>query len=540
MKNTGAATNATVTKNGAGTLVWGGNGTMGLRGPIVVNNGVVSCMTENQQDYQGLGTGLVYLGDTTPSNSNPATINMTNGNSDMNPIIVRAGSSGIIAITNDNGNHTFTGPISLSNNLTLSKIVNNGTLSFYGAITGAGGINIGNTGSITVSSVSKSLANVGTVFMGAVNTYSGDTNINSGTLKLGGINTLPFGSGKGNLIIAATTTLDLNQNHTAINGLSGSGTVDNTVAGTPTLTVGNNDQTSSFSGVIKNTAGTLALTKTGSGTLTLGGANLYAGLTTVNAGSLQSGVNNAIKSANAVNVSPTGASATLDLSTFNQTIGGAGLTLGGATATSAASVTGSGGSVLTLSGGATAVTYDATNNPLGSTIGGTTINLANATQTLTVGDSSNVSGSGNELTVTSNINAAGGASALVKAGAGALRLDGAQGYNTLTANAGTTNVNGSLTSLTAAVTVNGTGTSLKFGSVSQTLSSLTIGDGASVTFSSGATSGSFSGGDGAGKSSGLGSPASSFGGGSVVPEPGTIGLLLVGALGVLNRRRRVG
>ena len=54
-----------------------------------------------------------------------------------------------------------------------------------------------------------------------------------------------------------------------------------------------------------------------------------------------------------------------------------------------------------------------------------------------------------------------------------------------------------------------------------------------MIFTSGAASGAFSGGDG-------GNKAPSFGGGSVVPEPGTLGLLLVGALGILNRRRRVG
>jgi hypothetical protein len=67
--------------------------------------------------------------------------------------------------------------------------------------------------------------------------------------------------------------------------------------------------------------------------------------------------------------------------------------------------------------------------------------------------------------------------------------------------------------------------------VSQTLSSLTIGAGATVVFTSGAASGSFGGGD---KGAGFGS----LGGGATVPEPGTLGLLLVGALGMLNRRRR--
>ncbi|MEI8106833.1 MAG: PEP-CTERM sorting domain-containing protein, partial [Verrucomicrobiota bacterium] len=71
-------------------------------------------------------------------------------------------------------------------------------------------------------------------------------------------------------------------------------------------------------------------------------------------------------------------------------------------------------------------------------------------------------------------------------------------------------------------------TTLKFGSVSQTLGSLTIGAGSTVTFTGGEALGSFSG----------GSKVSGFVGASTVPEPGTIGLLLVGALGFVNRRRR--
>ena len=67
-----------------------------------------------------------------------------------------------------------------------------------------------------------------------------------------------------------------------INGLSGSGTVDNTASGGPfTLAVGDNDAISTFDGVIQNTTGTLALTKIGGGTLTLTNAHTYTGATTV-------------------------------------------------------------------------------------------------------------------------------------------------------------------------------------------------------------------------------------------------------------------
>ena len=486
MKNTGAASNAAITKSGAGTLVWGGNGTMGFRGPLTVTNGVISCMTANSQDYQSIGTGQVFLGDTTPSNSNSATIDFVNGNTDLNPITVQAGSSGTIAITSS-GDHNFTGPITLNNNLTLSRIVGGGTMSFFGAISGsAGDLNIGNTGSITVSSVSKSLTNVGTVYLRAVNTYTGNTNVNSGTLQLGAVNALPFGIGKGNVTVAATTTLNLNMNSTAINGLSGSGIVDTAAGGTPTFTVGNNDQTSSFGGVIKNTAGTLALTKVGTGTLTLSGINTYTGLTDVQAGTLEITSGAAIANTGAVNVAAV--SGAKLLVSASETIG-------------------------SLSGGSGA------NGEV--TLGGNTLTVGDATTTTFGGTISGTATTGT----------------LIKQGAGVLNL--APGavltFDTLTATNGTLNVNSPLGTGagTGVVDVSGASTKLRFGSVSQTLSSLTIGAGSTVIFTSGAASGAFSGGDG-------GNKAPSFGGGFVVPEPGTLGLLLVGALGILNRRRRVG
>ena len=124
----------------------------------------------------------------------------------------------------------------------------------------------------------------GTLVLSGVNAYSGDTTISLGTLKLGAANAIPDGAGKGN--VAVTGTLDLNGFSETINGLSGAGTVDTVAGGTPTLTVGGNNQSSTFSGVITNTAGTLSLVKTGSGTLTLSGTNGYTGNTTVNAGTL--------------------------------------------------------------------------------------------------------------------------------------------------------------------------------------------------------------------------------------------------------------
>jgi autotransporter-associated beta strand protein len=130
----------------------------------------------------------------------------------------------------------------------------------------------------------------GTLTLGGNNSYTGDTTISAGTLKLGAAERIPHGTGNGNVTVSGT--LDLDGFSENINGLSGAGTVDSTAAGTPTLTVGNNNASSSFSGVIQNTAGTLALTKVGTGTLTWSPgatANTYSGTTTISAGTVTMG-----------------------------------------------------------------------------------------------------------------------------------------------------------------------------------------------------------------------------------------------------------
>jgi autotransporter-associated beta strand protein len=114
------------------------------------------------------------------------------------------------------------------------------------------------------------------ILSSAANNYSGNTTVAAGTLQLGASNVIPDGIGNGNVSIAGI--LDLNGESETVNGLSGAGIIDNTLAATsPVLTVGANDQTSTFSGAIQSTAGTVNLNKTGNGTLTLNGANTFTG-----------------------------------------------------------------------------------------------------------------------------------------------------------------------------------------------------------------------------------------------------------------------
>ncbi len=149
------------------------------------------------------------------------------------------------------------------------------TLTVAGQVSGGFGVTKQGLGTAVLSS--------------PANNYTGNTTITAGTLRLGATQVLPDGAGNGNVSINGT--LNLNGNSETLNGLTGAstGSVDNTATSTvSTLTLGGNDQTSTFSGVLKNTgsAATLNLTKIGTGTQILGSANTLSGAISITAGTL--------------------------------------------------------------------------------------------------------------------------------------------------------------------------------------------------------------------------------------------------------------
>jgi extracellular elastinolytic metalloproteinase len=119
------------------------------------------------------------------------------------------------------------------------------------------------------------------------NNYSGATTINAGTLRVSALNAIPSGSAV-TLANVAGATLNLASSDT-IASLSGGGTTGGNVtlnSGT-TLTVGGNNATTTYAGIISGSNG--ALTKSGTGTFILTGANTYSGATTISSGVLQIG-----------------------------------------------------------------------------------------------------------------------------------------------------------------------------------------------------------------------------------------------------------
>ena len=136
-------------------------------------------------------------------------------------------------------------------------------------------------------------AGPGLLTLNGNNTFTGGVFIHGGHLALGNAgalnsttpNNVTFGAGY-------TGTLSLGGNNLTIPVLSGgtasaASVIENAGGTNATLTI-NSSSNSSFPGVIQNGTGggTMALTKAGSGTLTLNGANTYTGGTTLSAGTV--------------------------------------------------------------------------------------------------------------------------------------------------------------------------------------------------------------------------------------------------------------
>ena len=141
-------------------------------------------------------------------------------------------------------------------------------------IRGVGSLTIGTT------TIIDGLPKLGTVELNAVNTYTGGTIVNAGTLKT--LNASALGSTSGQLTVNTGGTLEMNNNSLTVGNLTGTGGVINGgVSGTRTLTIGQGDfGGGNYQGSIQNGAGgTTALTKTGTGIITLSGTNTYTGAT---------------------------------------------------------------------------------------------------------------------------------------------------------------------------------------------------------------------------------------------------------------------
>jgi autotransporter-associated beta strand protein len=252
------------------------------------NNLTVSGLISGAFNLTKAGTGRLILSNS--SNSYSGTTTITNGvleiSSDANLGAAPGTATANKLVIDTNGTLAVTSTMTLNSNRGIAvgptSGIGAGTIDVgTGAILTYGGIITSNGGSGT-GALTK-IGN-GTLVLSGANTYTGNTTVSTGTLKLGSTTALPYGLGKGNLAVAST--LDLNNNSATVNGLSGAGIITSSTAGAITFTAGANNQTSTFTGTIQNGSGTVALAKTGTGILTLGGNNTYTGGVTILGGAM--------------------------------------------------------------------------------------------------------------------------------------------------------------------------------------------------------------------------------------------------------------
>jgi autotransporter-associated beta strand protein len=278
INNNGGASPISNTNNtfsGGFTIAYGGSG----GGSRLYQGSVTNTVVGGILTKSNLGTGTLSIG-ANGSTSN-AQLYLTSG-SLYNNVIVNAANyadGGAAAFRLDGSGIQFYGTMTAgSSNINLSSQTT-GSATANGQLTGTNGLLL-KTPAGAGATFTLTLANT----LNPTNNYSGNTTTATRTtIALAAVTQIPNGSGKGNVVNNGTLTLG-GLSHT-INGLSGSGTIDG-VSGTPTLTIGDNNATGSFSGVIKNTAGTLSVTKIGTGSLTLTGVNTYSGATSISDGGI--------------------------------------------------------------------------------------------------------------------------------------------------------------------------------------------------------------------------------------------------------------
>ncbi len=309
----------------------------------------------------------------------------------------------------------------------------------------------------------------GTLQLGGVSTYTGDTAINTGTLQLTtGNDRLPIETivNVGQAASGNLGTFDLNGRNQQIAGListtgTNATTGNNTVTSTnaATLTLGGNgtysfgDGSNANSGVI---SGAISLVKAGSGTQIFGDTNSYTGGTNINGGTL------AISNASALGTSGTISfgggtlrydSLTTDLSdrfsnaasqAYSVNTNGNNVTFSAGLTSVNGTLTKSGSGNLTLSG---SNSYSGGTTVSAGTLTGTTTSLQRA-----IINNAAVAFSQDSSGTYSGVMSGNGT--LTKLGSGSLTLSGTNSYTgATTVSAGTLVIDGNQSSTTGAMTV---------------------------------------------------------------------------------------
>ena len=145
--------------------------------------------------------------------------------------------------------YILTGTITLAVQRRRRRQAANNTLIIQGQITGPGGPGEGPSDAARDGNSVVTLTNT-------TNNYPAARWSTTGTLQQGASGVVPYGPSVGDMTVNSGATFDLAGFDAPLNGLWGTGTVTNSAtSGSNLLTVGNNNATSTFGGVIQNPSG---------------------------------------------------------------------------------------------------------------------------------------------------------------------------------------------------------------------------------------------------------------------------------------------
>lgn len=267
---------------GQGSWNWVAGGGVTLNGSLPAGGtlqvgGIFQVTSANLASISGKA---ITLGDaSTGANSVGLLVNLPGPTTLNNAITVAGGATGSVVIgTNSTGTTaaiTFSGPVVL-NRATTMQGTNTDRTTYSGNISGS-------VGTLTVTGGARTTWQGDNTFVGDVLVTGAGTILQVGSGASSSFNRIPDAS---NVTLEAGTTLRLQNNSEVINGLNGSGTVNNITAAN-TFTVGAGNANGSFSGLLEDGAAMLTLFKTGTGIQTLSGLSTYSGTTSIQGGALR-------------------------------------------------------------------------------------------------------------------------------------------------------------------------------------------------------------------------------------------------------------
>ena len=409
---TPASLSGGITLGGAATI--GGAGDSTLSGAITgtaaltkQGAGAITLSADNSATLTGAGSTVTIsagtlklghagaLGDTSAgTTANGGTLDLNGLTVGAEPLTVAgtgAGSAG--ALVNNSGTASLSGNITMSSAATIGG---SGDSTLSGTITGSTPLTKVGTGTITLSGNSAA-------------TMTGIITNNGGTLKLGNAGAL--GDTAAGTVVNSGYTLDLSgqtigaepltlagdgvgSSGALINSSGSSASLSGNITLSASATIGVSAGDLSLGGAINESSGTMNVTKIGSGTLTLSGANLLNGNWNISAGTLKVGGVNAL----------------------------------GTTGGSGATTIISSGAVLDLNGiavGNSKVTLNGTGISSGGAMINSSVSMASLGGALTLASPSSIGGSGD--IILSNSIAGTSSDYLTKVGSGTLKLTTSSG-----------------------------------------------------------------------------------------------------------------